>query len=493
MVDYLDPKKKKAHVRRLYIGYVLIAIAIGLAAWILLYIGNGFYLNKNGEVIQNGLVYVESSPSGAKISLNGKQQNDTTDARLVIPESTYELILSADKYRPWRRTFDLTGGSVRRITYPRMYPVSLKTDVTQTFGEVPDMVESSVNRRLIMLHMASSPLQMQIFSTDEPLNAPIILTLNSDLITNPQAKATYRVSEWTENAEFVLVERTTSEMSEYLLLKTSQINEQRNITRELNIPSGATVTMRDRKENQYVVYLPADKSIRFADLNNKTLIDQPVAQNVLAFKAFESDKILYATPSETDKTKTKIRLFQSGKVYEIREVLSSEKYFLDMAKLGRTLVMLAGSQAEKKIMVYRNPVEYLQSNQNVSHPVATTALRVTNPQFASFSASASIVMLYGEGEFAAHEFEADRSYNYKLDLIYDQTKPLRWMDGARLNIVSGDYLYSVDFDGSNLEKLIPGRAAYGAYFDRDYTRLYSFLTNKDSSLFQMTTTRLIAD
>lgn len=490
-MDYLDPKKKKAGIRRLYAGYVLTAIAIGLAAWILLQIGNGYYVDKNGDVFQNGLIYVDSRPNNAQIAINGKDQRDATDARLVVPEGTYELTVSADNYRPWRRTFELVGGSVRRITYPKLYPTSLKTDVTQTFNEVPDLVENSSNRRLLLTHKASAPLEFQIYSTDEPLNAPIIFNLNASLLISPNSPATYSVAEWTENAQYVLVARKTAERTEYILLNTSKLDDQRNISRDLSLPADAVVSLRDRVFDHYVVYLPGDRTVRFVDLANPALFGQVVVSGVVKFKSFEQDKILYITPNDTDTTKMHVRLLQSGKTYEIRDVEKSDIYFLDIAKLGRNLVMLAGSKAEKKIMIYRNPAEFIEANRTTIRPVAVTALRVENPQFASFSASASIVMFYGGGEFASHEFEADRSYNFKLDQTYDQSRPLRWMDGARFNFVSGDYVYSADFDGSNIEKLVPARAGFGVYFDRDYNRLYSFLSSKDNSLFQMTVTALL--
>src|SRR3989337_4262950 len=105
-MDYLDPKKKRSHRRRLYLGYVLTAIAIGLSTLILVYLGSGYYIDGENGLIQNGLIYLDASPEAANISLNGKLQRSRTDARLVVPGGKYDIELTRDGYRPWRRNIE---------------------------------------------------------------------------------------------------------------------------------------------------------------------------------------------------------------------------------------------------------------------------------------------------------------------------------------------------------------------------------------------------
>ncbi len=67
-MDYLDPVKKKAHKRRLYLGYGLMAIVVAFATIILVYLGSGFYVDRQtGALIQNGQILVASRPEGAEI------------------------------------------------------------------------------------------------------------------------------------------------------------------------------------------------------------------------------------------------------------------------------------------------------------------------------------------------------------------------------------------------------------------------------------------
>ena len=64
-MDFLDPLYARRHIIRLYTGYVLIAIAVLLGATLLLLVALGFNIGKNGQVVQNGLLFASTRPGGA--------------------------------------------------------------------------------------------------------------------------------------------------------------------------------------------------------------------------------------------------------------------------------------------------------------------------------------------------------------------------------------------------------------------------------------------
>jgi hypothetical protein len=122
-MDFLDPKKRRAYHIRLIVGYVLVAIVIGLATVILVYGANGYGINtKTGQIVQNGLLFADSKPGGARIYLNDVDQNAATAARLVLPAGNYKLTLKKSGYRDWSRHFTLSEQSVARYVYPFLFP-----------------------------------------------------------------------------------------------------------------------------------------------------------------------------------------------------------------------------------------------------------------------------------------------------------------------------------------------------------------------------------
>ncbi|HET7827603.1 MAG TPA: PEGA domain-containing protein, partial [Candidatus Saccharimonadales bacterium] len=114
-MDYLDPKHRRAYHLRLYLGYFLVAVVIGLATYIITAGLNGYGLNvKTGQIVQNGLLFVGSQPAGAEIFLNGQDQNTTSPSRLILPAGRYNLKLTKAGYRDWSRSFTLSEQSVGR-------------------------------------------------------------------------------------------------------------------------------------------------------------------------------------------------------------------------------------------------------------------------------------------------------------------------------------------------------------------------------------------
>src|ERR1043166_9116325 len=136
-MDFLDPEKQKQHSRRLAIGYLLIAIMLVLATTILLYNARGYWLDKEGHVIQNGFVFVASHPSGATIYVDGKKYKNGTDTRLNLPSGQYTIRLQRDGYRMWQQIVTVGGGGVERFDYPFLFPTNLKTTVVKRYTALP--------------------------------------------------------------------------------------------------------------------------------------------------------------------------------------------------------------------------------------------------------------------------------------------------------------------------------------------------------------------
>src|SRR5665213_2134399 len=109
-MDFLDPKKHRRHMIQLMVGYVLVGSAILIATIILLELAYGYGL-KNGQVIQNGLVFVSSKPNPAEISFNGKAIKARTNTRQVLQSGIYTMRLSLTGYQDWQQTIDVEGGS----------------------------------------------------------------------------------------------------------------------------------------------------------------------------------------------------------------------------------------------------------------------------------------------------------------------------------------------------------------------------------------------
>lgn len=147
-MDFLDPRRRRAHRRRLMIGYALMAVLVAIGTMVVLYQAYGFDIDrKTGTLIQNGIVYVDSKPKGARIFLNEVEQRNSTDTRMVLPAGTYNVRVELENYRHWERTFNLEGGEIERLVYPLLIPNQFVTTDVNQYNLFPGISTQSPDRR----------------------------------------------------------------------------------------------------------------------------------------------------------------------------------------------------------------------------------------------------------------------------------------------------------------------------------------------------------
>src|SRR5271157_5129443 len=101
IMDFLDPRKRRGYNIRLFIGMVLISIAVILGTIILALFTAGYSINsKTGQIIQKGLIFVNSQPVPATIFVNGTNSG-TTNARLNLNAGNYTILLTQAGYHSW--------------------------------------------------------------------------------------------------------------------------------------------------------------------------------------------------------------------------------------------------------------------------------------------------------------------------------------------------------------------------------------------------------
>ncbi len=166
-MDFLDPKKKRAHKIRLYIGYGLIAVALAIATLILVFAAYGYDIDrKTGDIIQNGLVIVDAHPESATVLVNGENKG-TTDYRLVLPAAKYSIELTRSGYLPWKHDVNLEGSSIEQLVYPFMFPERLVTKNLQTYTGAPTMASESLDRKWLVVSAPETPGSFQVVSDEE--------------------------------------------------------------------------------------------------------------------------------------------------------------------------------------------------------------------------------------------------------------------------------------------------------------------------------------
>lgn len=467
-MDFLDPLYARRHAIRLYTGYGLVAIAIFLAVTMLLLIAYGFQISKDGQVIQNGLLFASSKPTGATLYIDGVAVDKQTNTRLNIPEGSYQLELKRDGYREWQHRIEIVGGRVFRYDYPLLIPETLNTTAVQKLGATaPGIVTQTPDHRRLLLQQQPQTPSFLVFDLKNPKVAPLPLTLPADKYTKGGAQS-WHVVEWSrDNVHLMLKHGYGAKQTEYILLDRETPADSLNVSALFK--TQATPAMIESKFDQYYLYSTSDRILRRASLSEPT--PTVVLQNVLEYEPFKATTVLYVTPDTEDATQSVVHLKVAERDYVLRRVAKAARYHVAINNYsGDDYIAIADSTREV-VYIYRNPLVHLTAGLKAP---ATVALKITDPSFLRFSAGGRFILAERGTSFVAYDAEYKQTARYTLTQPIDKGQAHAvWLDGAHLQYVSNQQLYLFDYDGTNTQLLVPATSGSQVFYNSDYSVMYA--------------------
>jgi len=473
-MDFLDPKKSRAHQIRLIVGYVLIGVALVLATRVLVYQANGFGLDKEGDVIQNGLVFVSSTPGSADIYIND-QRKDTTNTRLTLQAGTYKLRLTRDGYRDWQRAVTVEGAGLERIYYPFLIPKDLSNKELTSYSTKPGMSTESPDRRWLVVKKPGSLADFDMYDIKDAKKAQSLkssFSVPAGVFTAAASSEgeSLKTLEWSNDNIHFVVQHNYDGKIEYVLVSRKDPAQSVNLSQKLAMVAGQVVTLQDKKYDKYFVHNPVLQTLATASLDAPGQVK--LLDNVLAYKTYGTDEVLFVSKQGAAAGKVAVKLLHDGKTYTVRTLAEAASYSLQLSRYNDSWFVTAGSSSENKTYIYKDPATVLQRKDKTLIPVAV--LKLTSPTYAAISANSQYILGESGTDFAVYDIENDRSHVYHIDKPLDAPQlHADWMDGNRITYVSAGGVVIFDFDGTNVQSLVPATADQPVIFDTGYTAIYS--------------------
>lgn len=477
-MDFLDPKKKRAHLIRLYVGYALMAIALITGTLILVYQTTGYGVDpKTGTIIQNGLVFIDSHLESSTVYINGENKGQT-DTRLFLPSGKYDLELKKDGYRSWQRPFDLEGGKVARFVYPFLFPENLITKDVEIYGTAPGMASSSPDKHWLVVQQPSSLLNFEVVNLIDRANPITTIALPGDIFTTTGATHKLEPVEWSTDNRHLLLQHSFEGGSEFVVLDRETPAESINLNKLFEVPI-TSANLRDKRPDQFYLYDASGKVVRTADSKHK--VTTPILSRVISYRSYGANVILYVTDETAVAGKVNVNLWDNGIVYTLRQLPLSNSYLLDLTKFDGKWYMAAGEETEQKTYVYKDAFNDLRSVP-VKIPVPVSVLKVKTPQYISFSTNARFIAVQGGSEFAVYDAENNDQFRYDIKQPLLAAQKALWMDGHRLVVISQGKVVVHDFDGTNIQILSDANPAYPIFFNQGYDAMFTIANSRQVSL-----------
>lgn len=488
-MDYLDPKKQLREHVILIIGYILVGAAITIATLVLVYQAYGFGLAKNGTVIQNGLVFFSSQPHPANIYINGVLSSNTTNTRLVLPSGAYNVRLTRAGYRDWQRTIVFDAGIVEHFDYPVLFPKTLVTTSVHTYDSSPALTTQSPDRRWLLVEQPGSITNFDLYDLKDPAH-PVMttFTLPSGLLTKATSSESWQLDEWADDNQHVLLSHLYDGKTEYILLDRANPAQSVNLNNALGT-SPTLLTLTNKKYDQYYVYNAASDSVETATLETGSLLT-PFLQNVLAYKSYGNNTMLYVTTSGAPSGKVLLKLLSGGQTITIRSLPVSPAYLVDLTEYSGLLYVAAGATSDGNIYIYQDPIGQFTNQEGAIIP--SQVLTISQPNYLSFSDNAQFIVVEHSNNFGVYDVENQKTYTYTTQPPLDSPQlHASWMDGDRLTYSSGGKLIVFDYDDDNQQTLMSASGAYLPDFSTNYKYVFSFVVSPTTGKVDLDRTALL--
>lgn len=479
---------RQATIKR-FSMYGVMGIIVFITTAMIVLLSEGYYINPNNkQLIKNGLVFVDSAPRNASVTINGVEEKDRTESRFTLPEGKYDFLVRRDGYRDWQRSFLLAGSEVVNLNYVLLVPTTLTPKEVSTKPAPITAASQSPDQKWIVSHTlnAGATLDIVDMSRKDPASAAITIPATT-LPTGSDTNA-MQVVAWASDNQNFLVRVPIGNAVNYLVVNRSDANKTLNLNKEFGIEA-QSIYLRDDKPDRFYA-IDASGSLRELELGGKT-ISAPKFERVLAVKTYGADRLLVVQKDESSDSANYILTDKDNRM-TIGQTTKQprEEYLLDIAEYDGDAYISVGSKADGVVNIYKNLFDNIKSQSITPRPLAR--VDIANPQGVSFSKNARFIAIQSGKEFVVFDNEYERTYRYSLpyDSMY-LDKKVHWMDGDRLLLAAEGKQYIVDYDGINLSELATASNVVPLAFDRPFEQFYAFTNNESSS--SLTRTSLLIE
>lgn len=489
-MDFLDPRKRRAHSIRLTVAYSLMAIGVGLGSYLLLKAAEGYGVDpKTGDILQNGLLFVDSQPGGADIYLNDKYQRTQTSARLILPAGDYKLTLRKDGYRPWERRLTLNESSVARYVYPFLFPQDAKPLAIKTYSKTPPLITQSPDRRWLLVQQpltSSNTITFDEYDTGDLTKAAKPLVIPRTLLSTLN-DSSFREVEWSTDNKYLLLQHNFRGGSEFIIFNRDIPVESININRQFDI-TPSDVSLRNKRIDQLYIFLRESSELQIANTSNSTIT--PLLRGVLAFKASGPDLITYVTGENAAAGQVAARIWDGDQAHNLYSFKAGAIYLIDQAQFQGNWYYVVGSNTDERVNIYKNPLDSL-NDASIARAVPLLSLNIKEATKASFSTNTRFIAAQAGQRLAVYDLEGQDLYRYEIKEPLSGV--LRWMDGHRMIGTTNGQVFITDYDSTNPVFLTPSAYLPGGFFNPRFEQFYTIVNTAGGAALHRVDMRAGAD
>lgn len=486
-MEFLDPNYKRWYNIRLFTGFFLSALVIILGTLILSLITAGYTINtKNGQIIQNGLIFINSSPVSANVYVNN-QLVTTTNARLELRAGNYNLSLYTPGYDTWKSSVYLLGGDVSQITYPLMVPSKPVVSSIAKYSTQPQVFTQTPNQHWLLVSNSTTANSFDVYDTTNTQTAVSNVVIPSNLLVSTAGANTFSVVQWSSDNQNVLLKDSYNGAINYIVFNYLNPANSYNLNQTFTT-SFTSAKLLNGQASSPILFNQATGDLYLGTQSTK--IATLALSGVINYADYGSNKFIYATVDPNDKSKTSIIFNNLSSSYLIKDVDQSNKYLLDIVNYGGDYYYLIGGGGVYDY-IYKDLPSQSPSGNKLPMPY-TLMVNDSQPSDVTNSTGQRYFSLQSGNNFSVYDILTQEHYRFSLSSTLTSPNHATWMDDNRLTSFSAGKMIIFGFDGTNIDTIASASNLVNGMFSPNYNASYYLNYIQSSNTWSLERAGMIA-
>lgn len=455
-------------------------ILIGTVTILLVWAAEGYDYNpRTGQVIQNGLVLVESKPSNAQIFIDRNPENDLSPARLPLPKGSYEITLRLPGYRTWQSRVKVRGSAVSWLNYARLIAKKLDPQPMDSYAR-PGLMSASPDQSLFLVQPHRDRAELVIYRTNQPAFEPRKIDIPPTILAKRSGSfGKLSVESWSEDNQHLILKQVLNKTTAYLWINLALPQNSRNLNSEI---AGSLGRLSFRSDNGEQLYSLRSGRIRLINVNTQNL-SKSLVSGVTSFQPSGGTTFFYVSRVKSEMMLSYFDGTRSRHLFTLDDQLPAP--LLDYGEYGNDRYLAV--QTAKGVDIYRNP----HRHEATIALTPAARLRLAGAKQLSFAPSGRSFIARAGSTLRSYDLAQDRQWRYQL-ADARSVRSVDWIDDYHLQGVVDGAITVWDVNGSNQYRLVSTNHQYPAVIDVNFNRLLFVAPTKSGQSTKLFSTKFEA-
>jgi hypothetical protein len=405
------------------LSYLLGAIIIVVGTIVLVAYGKGYvYDLKSHRLVHEGLVILQSTPSGARVTLDGRDIRKKTPYRQTFAAGQYDFSVTKDGFRPWRKIVNVIASEVSLAQYIILFPQHIPVSVLHEYSGVSLVVPAVDDRRVAFAVMAGSDAGLWALDTGNDSATKVYVPAAASDVDPAE---TITGIQWSKDDSHMLIQSSVGDNARYHIVAADGSGQPIDVGSDFG---GQTLSqVRINPLNWREVYAVTADGLRRLDVGTRNVT--PVLVSHLAAYDFATDRVIYVDTSQSSPSLW--ALDRAGHKLDLSASLPVSSSYLGTGELA-VLPLDTGN-----VTVITDP---FSAN-------ATTQTVMIGAKHIAFNDDGHYVLAYAETTMQSYDVEKHQGWHFE-----DLGQPVRnvsWLDTYHVLYDRDGHTVVSEFDGGN--------------------------------------------